>query len=244
MTDTVIQSFCERCGKRHSVQVTQEVSEPAPAPTVFGRFKRKSRDAEETTGSTPAPTGALEQASVHFCLECRRYNCTDCWNEEAGLCVSCRPRGVAPAETEDDRSDVPSWVGARGAAGTSPAPVGDVDEWGRPRSPQSPAAGMTSAAAAVSDEAVTQPPTATIFGPVDDPDPWRGVVFSGESSAPSSTTSTRATVEAPEPPSQEATTPGQKAEPEWPDERVTAWPQADTRPLESPAIDQDVAEGV
>src|SRR3990172_1329167 len=52
MTDTVLQSFCERCGTRYTVEVPQE--KPEPPPSVLGRFKRKAPEAHEHGSAPPA----------------------------------------------------------------------------------------------------------------------------------------------------------------------------------------------
>jgi hypothetical protein len=234
MTDTVLQSFCERCGKRYSVPV--QVEERAePPPTVLGRFKRKARESD-----VAVPTGDLEGAAVHFCLECRRYNCTDCWNEQAGLCIGCRPRGMeAPAspvgpETWPDDALPRSWAMARTA---EPAPE-QLDEWGRPRSTglDSRAASPASKDAPAAGAPVSEQPAA-IFGPADDPDPWRGVVFSADEpttgsgpGGPPASPTPAWPLPAPGPSATSAAFPAAPAEPSAVD--ATAWPTADTKPGE------------
>jgi hypothetical protein len=236
MTDTVLQSFCERCGKRYSVPV--QVEERAePPPTGLGRFKRKARDPEPAI-----PTRDVEGAAVHFCLECRRYNCADCWNDEAGLCIGCRPHGTeAPATPPEPeaRPDAPlarSWATARAAG---PGSV-DLDEWGRPRATPPDAPPSRGRTAAASAAAPSSDAPATIFGPADDPDPWRGVVFSADESAAGHGRGAGTSSPAPgwppaSPVGSTASTPPPAAQAGPPDTDGLAWPSADTRPSEPTA---------
>ncbi|MEX1295163.1 MAG: hypothetical protein AB1Z67_03225, partial [Candidatus Limnocylindrales bacterium] len=221
MTDNVLQSFCERCGTRY----TSSAPEPAPAPEAgksrFGRFGRRGQDkaAAEPQPSAPATSPASDAfaGTFHFCMDCRQYVCTNCWNAEAGGCLTDRPPGRDARSTTGDAVKAspfaaggytPSW-GSRASSGSSAASAasGDLDEWGRPRKPQAPKA----------DE--EEKKENVEFQP--ELDPWRGVVFSDDE---------RRDEPAAEPAS-EPTLPlvGFQAKPnvETPPE---AWPKADRKP--------------
>ncbi len=123
MTDTVLQSFCERCGTRYTVEAPHEHPEPPPPPTKgLGRFKRKGTTAPAQPSATSFPAGDEFRGTFHFCLECRRYNCANCWNEQEGYCISCRPPGAAaeaPVEAQlEARASVASIESLRADPGT------------------------------------------------------------------------------------------------------------------------------
>ena len=101
MTDTVLQSFCERCGTRYTSTEQQKVSGGGRSRLArLGR--RSSQDApSEPTISTTLPSSERFEGTFHFCLECRQYTCAKCWNPQEGFCLSCRPPGgtAAPGDT-------------------------------------------------------------------------------------------------------------------------------------------------
>ncbi len=98
MTDNVLQSFCERCGARFTQPAPAE--KPPPPAGVLGLFRR--RTAEPASAPDDAAALTISEAfrdTFHFCMGCRRYNCPDCWNEQQGECLSCRPHADPVAAT-------------------------------------------------------------------------------------------------------------------------------------------------
>jgi len=105
MTDTVLQSFCERCGTRYTF--TEQQEKPESGRSMLGRLGRRSSDdasddssddsSDEPTVATALPSNEGFEGTFHFCLECRQYTCASCWNAQAGYCLSCRPHGQTPA---------------------------------------------------------------------------------------------------------------------------------------------------
>src|SRR3990172_3297965 len=92
MTDTVLQSFCERCGRRFTFAEPRARRESGLSRLGRSLGLRGGKDvAEESTVSTALPTHDPFQGTFSFCLQCRQYTCSDCWNHEAGLCRSCAP---------------------------------------------------------------------------------------------------------------------------------------------------------
>ena len=90
MTDNVLQSFCERCGARFTQPAPAE--KPSPPAGVLGRFRRRTAEAESAPDDAAAlPISEAFRDTFRFCMGCRRYNCNDCWNEQEGHCLSCRP---------------------------------------------------------------------------------------------------------------------------------------------------------
>ena len=87
--ETIIESFCERCGTRYSFEPVR---------------KRESKlvGIGKSLGILPDDQGPSVAArdpfhgTFHFCLECRQYTCPSCWNEDAGFCVGCVPLPDAP----------------------------------------------------------------------------------------------------------------------------------------------------
>ncbi len=195
MTDPVLQSFCERCGTRYTFSET-EATPPEENKGVLSRFGRRTPvlGEVETPGRATMPASSEQFAGIfHFCLDCRQYICTECWNTEAGGCLSCRPRKQAGGEASGAGATSGSFAAsqepaawpagdvagasasaARKAAVTRQGDASDVssvelDEWGRPR-PKRPAS-----------ESVEEAPERSLFGSQGgEVDPWRGVVFSAD----------------------------------------------------------------
>ena len=184
MTDTVLQSFCERCGSRY----TFTGPEPKPAASEesrgrLGRFGRRAPDAPADVGapavSTASPSSEQFADTFHFCLDCRQYACTKCWNPEGGGCLTCRPPSRDGEATRGDAakrspfaatSEGSSWTaGGAAAAADTAGPAagseGELDEWGRPRQSETSS----------HDHREVEKPSQE--GKVD---PWRGVIFSDD----------------------------------------------------------------
>jgi hypothetical protein len=193
MTDPILQSFCERCGTRYTLSEV-EATAPEPPKGRLGLFGR--RPPPEPADADPAPASPASEAaeqfagSFHFCLDCRQYVCTTCWNTEAGGCLTCRQPGVVDRPSGSSKTtrvesppldawpadDVARAALAASAQPTGVAPPGDtasgtveLDEWGRPRQPRP--------AEAAPDEDTTTPLFSSQGA---EADPWRGVVFSAD----------------------------------------------------------------
>jgi hypothetical protein len=198
MTDNVLQSFCERCGTRFTQPAPPE--RPAPSPGVLGRFLRKAPDSVAAwPDSSALPISDAFRDTFRFCLECRRYNCADCWNDREGHCLSCRPldepaeptpplgTASSPAPSTDTTPSRPltsgsAWPVDDLARAERATPERTADARGAGTSPWTSQAGDASAVSAAS----TATPEDTSSSP-DLPwasapalDPWRGVVFTAE----------------------------------------------------------------
>lgn len=113
--ELLTESFCERCGTRY----TFESAAPKTRRPGLGRARVLTRglknwvvedgrsieaamaDArrDETRGVASAQLEAFHQ-TFNFCMDCRQYTCTDCWNQAEGRCLSCAPMpGQLEAET-------------------------------------------------------------------------------------------------------------------------------------------------
>jgi hypothetical protein len=97
MTDTVLQSFCERCGTRYTFAEPQE-AKPEGGRSKLGRFGRRAPEPQgdsdgKPSVSTTLPSSDHFKGTFHFCLDCRQYTCVNCWNPAKGGCISCHPPG-------------------------------------------------------------------------------------------------------------------------------------------------------
>jgi hypothetical protein len=105
MPEILTESFCERCGTRY----TFESAAPTKAKRL-GRFKTTAKGLKnyvmsDDTSLDEAMAAARsdderEQTShqldafhstFNFCMNCRQYTCSNCWNEAEGRCLTCSP---------------------------------------------------------------------------------------------------------------------------------------------------------
>ncbi len=229
MTDTRLQSFCERCGKRYTSDAPIQSSESEGAKSGKSRLSRLARrgpdkgEEEAPAVSTTSPPSDACAGTFHFCMDCRQYVCSDCWNAEAGGCLSDRPpnRGGQPVAGEAARrspfaasSEPKAWPNAD-ASKVMAAGAGSVDEWGRTR-----ALDETTSAHAVPAE-----------GTAGELDPWRGVVFTDAERGGGSS----ATAPKPAEPATPAPTIDFGAERGAPARPVEAWPEIDRKPAPAQA---------
>ena len=104
MPEILTESFCERCGTRYTFEST------APRGKRIGRFKTLSKGLKNFVMSDDiALDEALASArsederetvaqqldafhkTFNFCMSCRQYTCSNCWNEPEGRCLTCAP---------------------------------------------------------------------------------------------------------------------------------------------------------
>ena len=167
MTDTLTESFCERCGSRYSFDQTAK-----PRRGGLGRVRVLTRGLKNYVVNDGLPmaeamaaardeesrAGTVQQldafhAAFNFCMTCRQYTCANCWNTKAGECLTCAPdlaREVLPAPFPDLPAAGPVVSGNGHAAAEAMAwPVVDLER-GQPgatpadevaaREPQAPLA--------------------------------------------------------------------------------------------------------
>jgi hypothetical protein len=113
MPEILTESFCERCGTRYTFETA------APKAGRLGRFKTLSSGLKNYVLSDDASldealaaarndddrrTSSEQLDAFHktfnFCMSCRQYTCSNCWNEPEGRCLTCAPnlgREVLPA---------------------------------------------------------------------------------------------------------------------------------------------------
>ena len=173
MSETVLQSFCERCGTRYTSTVPETKPAAEEGRGVLARFGRRSSREKppepEPTPSSTDPSSDHFAGTFHFCMDCRQYTCSKCWNAEGGACLSCQPRSQ-PGATPAGGTSSPKPFAARASSAWTANRTSGADE-----SVQPPAASTGDTTAASTGDS----PAAGLFGaPAGEVDPWRGVVFS------------------------------------------------------------------
>jgi hypothetical protein len=116
MTETLTESFCERCGTRY----TFESARPRVRLKGVKVLSRGLKNFVLSDGSTMDEAMAAARndtdreltshqldafhATFNFCMSCRQYTCPNCWNDAEARCLSCAPRlgdEVMPAPFPD-----------------------------------------------------------------------------------------------------------------------------------------------
>src|SRR5690349_21533778 len=104
MPEILTESFCERCGTRYTFESA------APKGARLKGFKTVSRGLRnfvmsDDTSMDEAMAAARNETdreatsqqldafhkTFNFCMSCRQYTCSNCWNEVEGRCLSCAP---------------------------------------------------------------------------------------------------------------------------------------------------------
>ena len=105
MTDTITESFCERCGTRYSFEKAAKRGRGGIGCVRVATRGLKNFVANDGMPMTQAIAVARDdedRAAVsrqleafhktfNFCMTCRQYTCANCWNEKAGECLTCSP---------------------------------------------------------------------------------------------------------------------------------------------------------
>jgi len=129
MPEILTESFCERCGTRY----TFESAQPTPrmkSVKVLGRGLRHfvMSDGSSIDEAMAAARADTDRESVahqldafhetfNFCMSCRQYTCSNCWNTPEGRCLSCAPvEDVEPVSLWQPASAAPVASEAQGAA--------------------------------------------------------------------------------------------------------------------------------
>ncbi|MGZ6255391.1 MAG: hypothetical protein ACXWMB_00055 [Candidatus Limnocylindria bacterium] len=102
MLDTLTESFCERCGTRYEFEAPEKLTPMRKTRGVITGLKNYIMSQDSLSDSvgdamrSQAEVLASRQldafhSSFSFCIDCRQYTCTNCWNDAAGRCQSCQP---------------------------------------------------------------------------------------------------------------------------------------------------------
>ena len=105
MTQAISESFCERCGTRYEFKAPTRLNAMRKTRGLVTGLRNyiMSQDAlgdalddgmrTEEEALAAHQLDAFHQ-SFNFCIDCRQYTCTSCWNDAAGRCQSCQPLPV------------------------------------------------------------------------------------------------------------------------------------------------------
>jgi hypothetical protein len=115
MAEILTESFCERCGTRYTFESPARRTNPLGALGTVSRGLRNfvvSPDQSIDEAFAVARLENEQKATAHqleafhqtfnFCLSCRQYTCSNCWNGVEGRCQSCAPMPEAEALPADD----------------------------------------------------------------------------------------------------------------------------------------------
>src|SRR5688500_18964714 len=141
LTETLTESFCERCGTRYEFKAPTRLNPLRKTRGLIGGLKNyvmSQDDLGDALGDAMRSeedrlaSAQLEafHESFNFCIDCRQYTCLNCWNVAAGRCRSCHP---TPGTDDLAERLTASLAGgadaiAAPAAALEEVPVG-VDSW-------------------------------------------------------------------------------------------------------------------
>ncbi len=114
MPEALTESFCERCGTRYEFAPPPKLSALRKTRGLVSGFKNyiMSQDAlsdtiDDAMRSEEEILASHQLEAFHsafnFCINCRQYACTNCWNETAGRCRTCAP--IPGVDDLDDRME-------------------------------------------------------------------------------------------------------------------------------------------
>ena len=164
MTETLTESFCERCGTRYEFRAPTRLNSLRKTRGFIGGLRNyltSQDDLSDAMGDAMrseedhlavAQLDAFHE-SFNFCIDCRQYTCLNCWNNDAGRC-----RGCAPIPGTDDLAErlAASVVAAPPALAAEPMPA--QGEMGLAPGPEAwPTSDLPTDAAMASNEIVHEP---------------------------------------------------------------------------------------
>ena len=102
MPEALTESFCERCGTRYEFAAPTQLNTMRKTRGLISGLRNyiMSQDAlgdavGDAMRSEEEALAARQLDAFHesfsFCIDCRQYTCTNCWNDGAGRCRSCVP---------------------------------------------------------------------------------------------------------------------------------------------------------
>jgi ribosomal protein L40E len=119
MAEILTESFCERCGTRYTFEAA------IPKMRRIGKLKVLSKGLKNYVLSDDASLDeALAEArsdeerelsggqldafhqTFQFCMSCRQYTCSNCWNETEGRCLSCAPLSIEGGQLRSPFDDL------------------------------------------------------------------------------------------------------------------------------------------
>jgi hypothetical protein len=111
MPEALTESFCERCGTRYDFKAPARLNTLRKTRGLVSGLKNYIMSQDTLTDAVGDAMRSEEEelasfqleafhAAFNFCIDCRQYACTNCWNDAAGRCRSC-----APIRGKDDLTD-------------------------------------------------------------------------------------------------------------------------------------------
>jgi len=102
LTETLTESFCERCGTRYEFEAPTRMNPLRKTRGFIGGLKQWVTSQDDMSDAMRDAMRLQEEAlaaaqleafheSFNFCIDCRQYTCVNCWNDGAGRCRSCAP---------------------------------------------------------------------------------------------------------------------------------------------------------
>ncbi len=104
MSEILTESFCERCGTRYTFESATPKGARLKGLKVVSRGLRNFVMSDDTSideamaaarNETDREVTSRQLDAFHktfnFCMSCRQYTCSNCWNEVEGRCLSCAP---------------------------------------------------------------------------------------------------------------------------------------------------------
>jgi len=111
MPEALTESFCERCGTRYEFKAPARLNTLRKTRGLVSGLKNYIMSQDTLTDAVGDAMRSEEEAiastqleafheAFNFCIDCRQYACTNCWNDAAGRCRSC-----VPIPGKDDLAD-------------------------------------------------------------------------------------------------------------------------------------------
>jgi ribosomal protein L40E len=102
MPEALTESFCERCGTRYEFAAPTELNTIRKTRGLISGLKNYIMSQDALTDAVGDAMRTEQEAlasqqldafheQFNFCINCRQYTCTNCWNDEAGRCRTCAP---------------------------------------------------------------------------------------------------------------------------------------------------------
>jgi hypothetical protein len=104
MPEILTESFCERCGTRYTFESATPRGARLKGIKVMSRGLRNFVMSDDTSMDEAMAAARNEtdreqtsqqldafHKTFNFCMSCRQYTCSNCWNEPEGRCLSCAP---------------------------------------------------------------------------------------------------------------------------------------------------------
>lgn len=140
MAEALTESFCERCGTRYEFTAPTRLNPLRKTRGLVTGLKNyiMSQDALSDSVGDAMRSEEEELAAAHleafhaafnFCIDCRQYTCTNCWNDAAGRCRSCAP--VAGTDDLLERFEASFAAGHQPVAEAAPIAELGSDDIGR-----------------------------------------------------------------------------------------------------------------